>query len=591
MTTGRASGAPAHLSELLAAVNAAEESPHRGGIPLRINFLRNFTVEGIEPFLKYRCLSDGLAPTVVFGNYDMVRQEILDQGSHLHTTDPDIIVVALHLETLVPDCLRTEWNAREVMNELNSLYGELERSSDAIIAVNSFIPPFHPDLGITSSPELPSRYHEVLLLNQLVRDFVRSNQARFVLVDWERILRIVGEDESIDYRFWYMSKAPFKKRFLDQYALELTKIARALKGKAKKCLVLDCDNTLWGGIIGEDGLQGIKLDRHSYPGNVYYEFQQRVLNLFDRGVLLALCSKNNEQDVWDLLDNHPHCLIKREHLAAWRVNWLDKASNLKELARSLNLGLDSFVFVDDNPAECGLVRDLLPEVTVLQVPEKIYTYPRLLEQHGLFDTLTLSSEDRQRSRMYREDIERKSEQAHYETVEQYLASLAIAVTVHRATDREIPRVAQLTQKTNQFNLTTRRYTEAQIAAFASDPAYAVLTLAVRDKFGDSGLTGVLIAHNDGNVGTIDTLLLSCRILGRTIEIAFVLKSLELMERLWKIDLWRGEYIPTAKNQQVAGFWQLMGFTETGRDGDLTLYQLARQTPRRDTIPYIVIEEG
>ncbi len=590
LDVGMSTAKAASLSEVLDFINAAESTAESGGFPIKVNFLRNLTIEGVEPFFKYHCLKSGLKPLVTFGNYDMVRQEVLDRTSHIYTDTPDVIVVALYLETYLSDQWLAGWNAAEVMNDLAGLFAYLARNTAAIVAINTFVPPFYTDLGITSSTELPSHDYEVQQLNRLVRDFVRSHPSRFVLMDWERFIRQLGENESMDYRFWYMSKAPFKKGFLDLYARELVKVARALKGKSKKCLIMDCDNTLWGGIVGEDGLHGIKLDRHSYPGNTFYQFQNSVLKLRERGVLIALCSKNNEQDVWEVLESHPHCLLKREHLAAWRVNWQDKASNLRALAGELNLGLDSFVFVDDNPAECGLIRDLLPEVTILQVPEKLYTYPLLLKRDGLFDTLTLSAEDRQRSRMYCEEANRKHEQAKYDTLEQYLESLALSITVHHAKPGEVPRIAQLTQKTNQFNLTTRRYSEAQIASYANDPEYAIISLSVRDKFGDSGLTGVLIARKVADCGVIDTLLLSCRVLGRNIEVAFALKSLEIIERGWQVNAWQAEYVATQKNRQVAGFWKLLGFMESSHQEVHTFYELRNNAVRHEEITYVAIEE-
>ena len=473
---------------------------------------------------------------------------------------------------------------------LAGLFADIAQNTDALIAVNTFVPPFYSDFGITTVKDLSSHHNEVLRLNQLIREYVLSSPARFVLADWERFVRLVGANESMDYRFWYMSKAPFKKGFLDLYALELVKVARALKGKSKKCLILDCDNTLWGGVIGEEGLHGIKLDRHSYPGNIFYEFQKSIQRLHERGVLIAICSKNNDQDVWDVLEGHPDCLLKREHLSAWRVNWSDKASNIRSLAAELNLGLDSLVFVDDNPVECGLIREMLPEVTVLQVPEKLYTYPPLLNQDGLFDTLTLSSEDRQRSQMYRNEANRKCEQAKFETLDQYLASLSLSIAVHRVKDDEVARVAQLTQKTNQFNLTTRRYSEAKIAALNSNPDWAIIRLLVRDKFGDSGLTGVLMASREGETGLIDSLLMSCRILGRNIEKAFVLAAFAIMERSWKVKAWRAEFIPTQKNQQVADFWPSIGFQEIDRQDGHIFYELPLALPKLEPITYIAIEE-
>jgi FkbH-like protein len=579
-----------NIAEIIDYVNSFDLSNYNTHSSLKINFLRNFTIEGIEPYLKYRSLESGFNPIVIFGNYDSIQQEVLDSSSHLHVTSPDIIVIALHIETYLADYWHSEWSASEVMADLNELFNNTAQKTNAIIAVNTFIAPFYSNLGIANNSELTSRFHETEKLNNLVRDFVRSKPSRFVLMDWERFIRQLGEAESIDYRFWYMSKAPFKKKFLDLYAQEINKVTCALKGKFKKCLVLDCDNTLWGGIIGEDGLNGIKLDRHTYPGNVYYEFQNAVLNLHKRGVLITICSKNNEQDVWDVMENHPYCLIKREHISAWRVNWQDKASNIKELATQLNIGLDSFVFVDDSLTECGLIRDLIPAVTVLQVPEKIYSYPQLLYKEGLFDTLSLTSEDSNRSSLYQAESARKIEQAKYETLEDYLSSLSLSVVIHMAAKEELARVAQLTQKTNQFNLTTRRYSEAQIESSMNDPNRATISLVVRDKFGDSGLTGVLIAQKEGEIGIIDNLLMSCRILGRNIETAFVLKSLDILQRKWKVKTWRAQYIKTAKNNQVANFWEEIGFSFVGHKDEVTDYQLSSLQPLKVYPAYITIIE-
>ena len=590
LNTGDTSGKTATLSDMLKVINSAESSGDSTGTPVAFNFLRNFTIEGIEPFIRYHCLFSGLKPKITFGNYDMAHQEVLDKDSHLYRSPPDIIAAALYLDTYIPDGWRAAWRADEVMIGLSGLFADIAQNTDAIIVVNTFVPPFYSDFGITTVTGSSSHHNEVLQLNQLIRGHVGSNPARFVLADWERFVRLLGANETMDYRFWYMSKAPFKKDFLHLYALELVKAARALKGKAKKCLILDCDNTLWGGVVAEDGLQGVKLDRHSYPGNIFYEFQKSIQRLHERGVLIAICSKNNEQDVWDVLDGHPDCLLKREHLSAWRVNWSDKASNIRSLAAELNLGLDSFVFVDDSPVECGLVREMLPDVTVLQVPEKLFTYPQLLNRDGLFDTLALSAEDRQRSQMYRNEAKRRYAQAKFETLDHYLASLSLTITVHRIKREEVPRVAQLTQKTNQFNLTTRRYSEAKIAALSTNPDWAVISLFVRDKFGESGLTGVLIATREGGTGIIDSFLMSCRILGRNIEKSFVAEALAILERTWRIKAWRAEYIPTPKNQQVAEFWPSIGFHEIDSQDGHIRYELPFPLPVLKPITYIAIEE-
>lgn len=576
------------LSELLDAVSKMEKEGADSAV--RICFLRNVTVEGVEPFLKFHCLVAGIRPGIIFGNYDMVLQEIMDANSPLHHNPPDMVVLSLVMEQLDPGYHSFGWRADRVISELESLFDLLADRTNALLMVNTFIPPFDGEFGVTGHDWSADTFAEITRVNRAVREYVAAHRSRFMLADWERIARLHGEDGCMDYRFWYMSKAPFKKQFLNSYAWDIARIVKALKGKAKKCLVLDCDNTLWGGVVGEDGLQGIALDRNSYPGNVFHEFQRTVLTLHERGVLIALCSKNNDEDVWEVLDRHPHSLLKREHLSAWRINWNDKATNFRELAEELNLGMDSFVFVDDNPTECELVATALPDVTVMRVPDKLYLYPRLLLKDGLFDTLTVSGEDRQRARMYQAEAQRKDAARQYDSIDQYLSSLALVATIHPATPREVARIAQLTQKTNQFNLTTRRYAEGEIARFLSREDHGVFSLTVTDKFGDSGLTGVLIAVRDGSVGRIDSLLLSCRILGRNLETVFLHRCLALLETAWGVKEWRGEYLPTRKNRQVEDFFDRMGFdlmveSESGKTYQLPVVQ--RVAP---DITYITIEE-
>lgn len=576
------------LAELLAAVAGMEKASCDSTV--QVCFLRNVTVEGIEPFLKYHCLTAGIRPGIVFGNYDMVLQEIMDDGSPLHRNPADIVVLSLVMEQLDPGYRSPGWQGDRAIGELESLFDLLAQRTSALVMVNTFIPPFASEFGVTGHDWTSDATAEIARINGAVRAYVAAHHSRFLLADWERLVRLYGEEGSMDYRFWYMAKAPFKKQFLNSYAWEIAQVAKALKGKAKKCLVLDCDNTLWGGVIGEEGLQGIALDRNSYPGNVFYDFQRSVLALHERGILITLCSKNNDEDVWEVLGSHPQALLKREHLSAWRVNWQDKVSNIRDLAAELNLGLDSFVFVDDNPTECELVATALPEVTVLRVPDKLYLYPRLLLGSGLFDTLAVSSEDRQRARMYQAEARRKEASCQYENLEQYLASLELTAVIHPAAPGEVARVAQLTQKTNQFNLTTRRYAEGEIARFLTRDDHGVFSLTVTDKFGDSGLTGVLIAVREGRVGRIDSLLLSCRVLGRNLETVFLHRCLELLESSWGVTEWHGEYLPTRKNRQVEDFYERMGFTvtETGEAGKT--YRLPAVQRVSPALAYITIEE-
>ena len=576
------------LSDKLASIKQLKDDAEL--LPIKINFLRNFTIEGIDPHVQFHALYGGINPTLHFGAYDNVQQEILDHQSHLHQDSPALIVLALHLENYLPDNWRNPWSAVEVMSGLTALFDSLAGTTQAIILANTFIPLLHADFGISAAAGLFSHHDELLRLNQMIRAELVDRPTRFLLCDWERYLMTLGAEKSLDVRFWYTSKAPFKQAFLDLYAQDIVKVCKALTGKTKKCLVLDCDNTLWGGVIGEDGIAGIKLSRHGYPGNVFYDFQKTVLKLHQRGTLICLSSKNNEQDVWDVLDKHPDCLLKREHLAAWRINWNDKATQLREIASDLNIGIDSLVFVDDSPMECGWVQETHPAVVVLQVPEKLYQLPQLLLAHGFFDTLSVNREDLQRAQMYQDQVQRKQGLEKFETMDQYLASLLISISVHRATPSEIPRIAQLSQKTNQFNLTTRRYSEGNIEAMCAAPDCVVLSLSVRDRFGDSGLTGVLIAKRSGQTANIDSLLLSCRVLGRTIEQAFVARSLSILKETWSIAHWQAEYIPSSKNQQVADFWSSLGFEKKQVYGSLIQFETPHSGLKFPPTNYIDVQE-
>lgn len=554
----------ASLSSVLELVNRLDNDKIPiSGDALRIHVLRNFTLDNLEPYLRYHLYHCGIKGCVTWGNYDTVYQDVISDGFKHDGESPDIIVLALMLEALEPDFEISDWSVRDVSERLVNLFDLLASRTESIVAVNTFLRPFNSESGIGGSADEHTLASRIGQLNHHVRRYAADHASQFFVVDWEWLVMRLGEAASIDRRFWYRAKAPFRTAFLDLYACEVSKIGRALRGKSKKVVALDCDNTLWGGIIGEDGLHGIALDSDEYPGKAFYDFQKSVLHLIKRGVLVALCSKNNEEDVWEVLDNHPHCLIKRDHLAAYRINWDDKARHLSALAEELNLGLESFVFVDDSDLECDLVAELLPGVTVRQVSQKLYDYPSLLLGEGLFDTLTYSQEDRKRTTMYQAETKRKEQADLFQDVESYLASLDLKVTIHPVQEQEVPRVAQLTQKTNQFNLTTKRYSETQIRQFIADPASRAFSLTVQDRFGDYGLTGVLIACQDGACAVMDTLLLSCRVLGRHIEHAFVRHCVEHLNREWNPHEWIADYIPTKKNQQVADFWGQYGFSIEG----------------------------
>ena len=549
------------FNAMLNATNKAEHAFENCRKKIKISFLRNFTVEPIEPFLKFHSFIAGIKPEYIIGNYDSIKQEILSDAPILVEHQPEIIVLSLHypLNDLFSDPPLLD---RDTFKDtVQNIYDLLKQKSSALILVNTLIPPFHSQPGVKES-NIAGLSYNYIFINQFIREYVLNHSSQFFLMDWERYVRILGEENSMDYRYWYMHRAPFKKSFLNLYAKDIVRIARTLKYGSKKCLVLDCDNTLWGGIVAEDGIDKIKLDNYEFPGKIFFDFQQAVLSLQKQGVILTLCSKNNEKEVLEVFENHPHSVLQKNHFAATRINWEDKASNIISLSKELNLGLDSFVFVDDSPVECDFVKNTIPEITVIQVPSDLFRYPQILFKEGLFDMLSVNEEDISRTIKYHEENRRKLFSENFEKLDDYLRSLELELLVKPVKDLDIPRIAQLTQKTNQFNLSVKRYTETDIKKLIHSDNHMIFSLTVKDKFGDYGLTGIFIAEKTASTGIIDTFLLSCRVLSRKIEYAAMSYCLNFLNKLWGINFWHTDYFETEKNEQVKKFLIEFGFTIT-----------------------------
>ena len=378
------------------------------------------------------------------------------------------------------------------------------------------------------------------------------------IIDFSEFLNHFSQEQLIDWKFFYLSQMPLNPKLATKFAAWFKRQIEIIELQRKKCLVLDLDNTLWGGILGEDGVDGIKIGE-TYPGNCFLFFQEYIFQLHKNGIILAVCSKNNEKDVLDLWNNNPYIKIRQEQLATYRINWNNKADNIREIAEELNIGLDSLVFVDDNPTERELVRQMLPQVCVPEFPQKPYLLPEFIKDltDNYFSIYQLTQEDIAKTKQYKENAERKQFQNCFTDFNSYLRNLEIKLTVEQLSDLNIARFAQLTQKTNQFNLTTKRYTEADIRNFSNNGAW-VYGLRVEDRFGDNGLTGLVIIIKNKEFAEIDTLLLSCRILGKNIEIAFLQYVLMKIKKEG-IETIKASYVKTLKNSQVENFYEKMGF--------------------------------
>ena len=399
--------------------------------------------------------------------------------------------------------------------------------------------------------------------HRLLSAIARYNESLYALTEQYANLKVIDfsefacqhpAKELIDWKFYFISQMGLNPALHKEFKAWFSKKMDSIALKRKKCLVLDLDNTLWGGVLGEDGVDGIQIGG-DYPGKSFLYFQEALLELSYSGVILTVCSKNNEQDVLEAWDKNPYLLLKRMHFATYRINWDDKATNIKEIAEELNIGLDSLVFVDDSPEERELVKQLLPMVEVPDFPEQPYELPVFFKKlvDDYFKVYSITNEDKEKTQQYRANASRAQEQRHFTDFTDFLRGLDIQMTIEQANDFNIQRIAQMTQKTNQFNLTTHRYTDADIRQFVND-GWKIWCLSVSDKFGDNGITGCLMVNGE----EIDTLLLSCRILGKGIEFAFVKKVLSLLKECGVTNL-KASYIPTAKNAQVADFYNKCGF--------------------------------
>jgi FkbH-like protein len=549
--------------------------------PMSLAVLRNVVVEPIQPYWRYLALEMGHDASVRFGEYDQIFQEAVAGRPDLLNDQTTAVLIFTSLDVLSWNLarnfasLRPEDVQREVAQIgefVDAVLAGVRRQTSAMILWHGFELPVSPSLGIVDSQRADGQTGVIAALNDRLRAALASAGSAY-FVDLNACRSRIGAGAFRDARYWHIGRAPFSREALEEIAREDFKYVRALKGKQKKCLVVDCDDVLWGGIVGEDGIDGIKLGR-SYPGSPYFEFQQEIVNLHHRGIIVALCSKNNEADVWEVFRRHPDMVLREEHIAASRINWTDKATNLRAIAAELNIGLDSFVFMDDSEIECELVRNVLPDVTVVHLPrDKAVEHRDRLAGGGWFDTLTLSEDDRLRAASYKAEAARTKLRADSPDLDSYFASLEMVVQIRPADRVSIPRLAQLTQKTNQFNMTTRRYSDEEIARLAAGDASEVLGLRLSDRYGDAGVVGVSILKYDGGSAVIDTFLLSCRVLGRGVEDAFLVHCLKRAQA-------RGartavaHFIQTAKNQMARDFDRTRGFHAVDAADGVERFELA-----------------
>ncbi|MFN3324106.1 MAG: HAD-IIIC family phosphatase [Bryobacteraceae bacterium] len=533
--------------------------------PFRVAILRSFTVEAAVPFLLADALVAGIGLDIYVSPFNAYAQEILDPSSPLYAFSPDLVILATQTRDLAPKLWSEAADAEtgqltaaaaEVAETLRGLARKFRSHSPAPLVLHNCELPEAPAAGVLDCQSASGQLAAIRHVNQRLLDLATEAPATYVL-DYDALVARRGRSNWYDERRWLSARLPVRSEYVGDLASEWMRYIRPLTGCIGKVLVTDLDNTLWGGVAGEDGYDRIRVGTE-YPGAAYRALQRAMLDLRRRGILLAISSKNNPGDVMPVLTGHPGMLLRPEHFAAMRVNWNDKPASLREIAAELNVGTDSLVFLDDNPLERRRVRLEMPEVTVIELPEDPFGYAAALRSCTAFERLSLSEEDVRREQYYSRQRIREEAKREAASIEEFYRSLGQEIEVALMTSTTLPRVAQLTQKTNQFNLTTRRYSEAEIERIAETEGCRVYTVHVRDRFGDNGLVGVSITKTRGTVTEIDSLLLSCRVIGRTVETALLAFLLDRC-RTEGIEHLQGWFFPTRKNLPAAGFYEQNGF--------------------------------
>lgn len=523
--------------------------------------LRGLGVAGGFPLITYE------------PEYNTVQQTLFDEQSGLYDFRPDFVVFLTAVQALRHVLLSAQVSERtqvaeEQADQLVSLVRRAAGIDGVTVVVNEFVVPYERAWGNFSTQVDGALPSVVRGINDRLRSLA-AEQGNIYTVDCDHIASWQGKRAWFDERLWFYSRSFCHPEVLPPVAGQAIDVFRAVNGKGIKCVALDLDNVLWGGVIGDDGLGGIRLGELG-DGEAYVHFQLWLKELGSRGIILGVCSKNDEDKAREPFQRHSDMVLAESDISCFIANWDNKADNLRSMAKRLNIGLDSVVFIDDSPFERDLVRTLAPEVCVPDLPQDPADYVPYLESLNLFEAAQFSEEDRKRADYYRTNVLREEEQQKFTSVEEYLAGLGMEAEFERFDDLRLPRIAQLVQRTNQFNLTTIRHSAEELGQFANDPDYFPFHVTLSDRFGDNGLISVVIGKREGERMELVTWLMSCRVISRRLE-EFVLDQLVEVARDAGISELRGTYRPTAKNGLVAKHYEKLGFrlVEEGPDGVTT----------------------
>ena len=536
---------------------------------IRIAILGGFTLNGLEETIRVKCEEQKIQCSSYVSGYDQYNQEIFDEKSQIYKFSPDITFLIIDSRNalgeifLNPYSISVEERKQFVQNksdEIINLVKTFTKKSKSKLIISNFSVPSYSPIGVNETREEFGLHDMIRSLNQNIKIGLRL-EPEIYIYDLNSFVAKFGEDNVFNYKQFFYGDVRISLDHIPYLAEELIGYVKAVLGLNKKCIVLDLDNTLWGGIVGEDGFEGIKLGDDPV-GRAYVEFQNNLLALNQRGIILAINSKNNFDDAIQIIKEHPNMILKEDNFACVRINWNDKVVNMKEISDELNIGLDSMVFFDDDPVNIEYVKSSIPSIETVLVSDPSNSC-EIIKSMNDFQVLKITSEDTTRSKMYLEQRKRNELKNEVGNLQDFLKQLKISVKIKNADKFTIPRISQLTLKTNQFNLTTRRYQEEHIRKFSQDSEKIVECAQIQDKFGDNGITGVYIVNKDNKQQwTIDTFLLSCRVIGRGVEDGILSHIIE-KARDEGVSQVRGEYIKTKKNQPAENLFANFGFKKEG----------------------------
>ena len=567
------------LARALGTLRARGESPSL--TKFKLGLVSNATVDFVKPFLEVSALRHGIALEIVAANFGQFAQEAMDPASLVNRARPDAVLLAVDHRGLpfrAEDSSRwPPFDHRPAWDQISGVCEAFQRNCGATCLVQTLPAPSNLLFGSLDVGVAGTLRASIAQFNALAASNVAA--AGDVLVDIDWLAQSVGLDKWYDDRYWFMARMPFAQKALPVYADYVARLVAAMRGKSRKCLILDLDNTLWGGVIGDDGVDGIVVSEGDARGEAFRAVQAAASDLRKRGVVLAVCSKNDEPMARSPFRSHPGMLLKEDDIAVFLANWDDKATNIERIADRLELGLDAMVLLDDNPVERALVREALPTVAVPELGDDPSIYARVLLAAGYFESVAFTAEDLARADQYKGNAERVQLQETSRNLDDFLRSLDMEIEFAGFDAIGRKRITQLINKTNQFNVTTRRYTEKQVSALETSADHYTLQVRVRDRFGDNGTIGIVICDARPDAWEIDTWLMSCRVLNRRIEEAICNRIVADAKKAGARKLF-GVFVPTERNGMARDLFERLGFDAVGEShsGERWVLELDRFEP-------------